>query len=157
MQEALKSFKKYLSLNNLKLTRQRLLIFKYFMSDVGQLNPEGLLRGVQELDKTISRSTVYRTVKHLHNAGIARCIHRSDGGTCYEPMGDQSCRMICEQCGKTVPVRNPYLECLQQETARQQGFTLFRYQNTLYGLCPDCAERMGRPASPESKNDKRRF
>jgi len=156
MQEALKSFKKYLALNNLKLTQQRLLIFKYFMSDVGHLSPEELLRGVQGLDKTISRSTVYRTVKHFHNAGIARCIHRSDGVTYYEPMGDQSCQMICERCGRHIPVKNPYLECLLRETARQQGFTLFRYQSALYGLCHDCAECMGPPDGPGKKKDKRR-
>ena len=138
MQESLKSFKQYLAHNNLKLTQQRLLIFKVFMSEEGQVSPEELLQGVQKMDDTISRSTVYRTVKHLHNSGIARCIHRSDGITYYEPMGDQSCQMICERCRKTIPVKNPYFECLQQETARQQGFTLFRYQNIIYGLCYDC-------------------
>ena len=156
MQEALKSFKQYLAVNNLKLTRQRMLIFKYFMSDVAHLSPEELFKGVQGLDRTISRSTVYRTVKHLHNAGIARCIHRSDGVTYYEPMGDQSCQMICERCGRTIPVKNPYLECLLFETARQQGFSLFRYQSALYGLCQHCAECIGDPAMPGMKNDKRR-
>lgn len=142
MQEALDSFKQYLKLNNLKLTQQRLLIFKVFMSDEGQVSPEELLAGVQEVDETISRSTVYRTVKHLHHAGVARCIHRSNGVTCYEPMGDQSSQLVCERCGKTIPIRNPYFECLQQETARQQGFTLFRYRNIIYGLCNECSEQI---------------
>ncbi|MCJ2163368.1 MULTISPECIES: transcriptional repressor [unclassified Pseudodesulfovibrio] len=139
MQEALKAFKMYLAGNNLKLTQQRLLIFKVFMSDEKKMSPEELLMEVQNIDTSISRSTVYRTVKHLHNAGIARCIHLSDGATHYEPMGDQYCQMICERCGRAIPIKNPYLECLQQETARQQGFTLFRYQTFLYGLCCQCS------------------
>ena len=138
MQEALNSFKQYLKDNNLKLTQQRLLIFRVFMSDEGQMSPEELLSGVQIVDDTISRSTVYRTVKHLHHAGVARCIHRNDGVACYESMGDQFSQMICEKCGRTIPIKNPYFECLQQETARQQGFTLFRYRNVIYGLCRDC-------------------
>lgn len=138
MEEALKSFRKYLAGNNLKLTQQRMLIFKVFMSDQGKVSPEELLAGVQEVDETISRSTIYRTVKHLHSAGIARCIHQGDGITYYEPMGDHSCRMICERCGRTIPIRNPYFECIQQETARQQGFTLFRYQSVIHGLCREC-------------------
>jgi len=140
MQEALKSFKAYLTTNNLKLTQQRLLIFKVFMSDDNMVSPEELLAGVQDVDTTISRSTVYRTVKHLHNAGIARSIHHNDGVTYYEPMGDQSSRMVCERCGKVIPIKNPYFECIQQETARQQGFTLFRYQNVIHGLCSECSE-----------------
>ena len=139
MQEALESFKQYLTDNNLKLTQQRLLIFKVFMSDNSQVSPEDLLDGVRDVDATVSRSTVYRTVKHLHNAGVARCIHRRDGGTRYEPMGDQCSQMVCERCGRSVPVKNPYLDCLQSETARQQGFTLLRYRTVIYGLCAECA------------------
>lgn len=138
MQEALTSFKQYLAQNNLKLTQQRTLIFKVFMSDDEKISPEDLLNRVREIDNSVSRSTIYRTVKHLHNAGIARCIHQSDGITQYEPMGDQSCQMVCERCGKSIPIKNPYFECLQQETARQQGFTLFRYQSVIYGLCCEC-------------------
>jgi Fur family ferric uptake transcriptional regulator len=109
------------------------------MSQEERISPEELLSEAQAVDVTISRSTVYRTVKHLHCAGIARCIHEGDGVTYYEPMGDQSCQMICERCGRTIPVKNPYYECLQQETARQQGFTLYRYTSVLYGLCGDCS------------------
>ena len=158
MQEALKSFRQYLAHNNLKLTQQRLLIFKVFMSDEEKVSPEELLCGAQDVDEAISRSTVYRTVKHLHNAGIARCIHKENGITYYEPMGDQSSQMVCERCGRTIPVKNPYFECIQQETARQQGFTLFRYRNVIYGLCRDCSGA-SRPAAPGrqcEKTDKRR-
>lgn len=140
MKNALKLFKEYLSTNNLKLTQQRLLIFKVFMSDDGKVNPEQLLNAVREVDKSVSRSTVYRTVKHLHHAGIARCIHHSDGSTHYESMGDHYTQMICERCGKSIPIKNPYIDCLQQETARQQGFTLFRFQTVLYGICCECSK-----------------
>ncbi|MBG0789206.1 MAG: transcriptional repressor [Desulfovibrionaceae bacterium] len=142
MQETLYLFKQYLKHNNLKLTQQRLLIFRVFMSDEGQVSPEELLLGVQSVDETISRSTVYRTVKHLHHAGVARCIHRNDGVACYEPTGDHSSQMICERCGRTIPIQNPYFECLQQETARQQGFTLYRYRNVIYGLCCECSGKL---------------
>lgn len=155
MKEALYSFKQYLSHNKLKLTQQRLLIFKVFMSDDGKVSPEKLLTRVSQLDNTVSRSTVYRTMKHLHNAGIARCIHQGDGVTHYEPMGDQSCQMICERCGRKIPIANPYLECLQQETARQQGFTLFRYQMVIHGLCSRCNGTKCTPRNGLNNNDTR--
>ena len=142
MKEALKTFKGYLSENNLKLTQQRLLIFKVFMSTEEKVSPERLLERVQDIDDNVSRSTIYRTVKHLHNAGIARCIHQNDGVTHYESMGDHHSKMICEHCDRTIPVMNPYIDCLQQETARQQGFVLFRYQTVMYGLCNECRDTM---------------
>ena len=140
MQEALKKFKQYLTSNTLKLTQQRLLIFKVFISNEKPISSEELMIAVQEIDETVSRSTIYRTVKHLHNSGIARCIHSFDGSTQYEPMGDHYSQMVCERCGKTIPIKNPYIDCLQQETARQQGFTLFRYQTVIYGLCSECTK-----------------
>ncbi len=138
MQESLKTFREYLSANNLKLTQQRMLIFKVFMNSATEVSPEQLLIHVQDIDTGVSRSTIYRTVKHLYQAGIARSIHHADGVTFYEPTRDHHSQMVCERCGKTEPVTNPYMDCLQQETARQQGFTLFRYQTTLYGICNEC-------------------
>lgn len=156
MQETLTAFKQYLTQNNLKLTQQRMLIFKVFMSSDKKVSPEALLSNVQDMDSSVSRSTVYRTVKHFYNAGIARCIHQSDGITHYEPMGDQSSQMICERCGRTIPIKNPYFECLQQETARQQGFTLFRYQNVIYGLCCDCnGSTCSTPPELENEDNRR--
>lgn len=158
MQEALNSFRKYLTSNNLKLTQQRMLIFKVFMSGRDKVSPDELLVGVQEVDEAVSRSTIYRTVKHLLGAGVARCIHREDGITYYEPTGDQSCRMICERCGKSIPIKNPYFECIQQETARQQGFTLFRYQCVIHGLCSACIVKEhpappGKAAHPKQRRE----
>lgn len=153
MKEALKSFKDYLSSNNLKLTQQRLLIFKVFMSDNNTMSSEELLRVVQSIDATVSRSTVYRTIKHFHRAGIARCIHHGDGCTCHEPMGNHCSHMVCEQCGKSIPIKNPYIDCLQRETARQQGFTLHRHQTVLYGVCCEC-KRSGNPACPAHTTNK---
>ncbi len=142
MQEALKSFKKYLAKNTLKLTQQRLLILKVFMSKGAEMSSEQLLSAVQDIDDAVSRSTVYRTIKHFHHAGIARCTHHSDGSTHYEPSGDHTSHMLCERCGKIIPIRNPYIQCLQQETARQQGFTLYRYTTTFYGLCSECTDAL---------------
>lgn len=141
MKEALKTFKNYLATNRLKLTQQRLLIFKVFLSQDSMLTSEGLLRKVAEMDATISRSTVYRTVRHLHQSGVARCIRLADGTTHYEPMGDHHSRMVCERCGRQFPLINPYLDCLQRESARQQGFTLFHFQTVLHGLCHDCTNQ----------------
>lgn len=137
--EALKTFKGYLAANHLKLTQQRLLIFKVFQSQDLMLTSEGLLERVMEMDAGISRSTVYRTIRHLHDAGIARCIRLSDGTTNYEPMGGHHSRMVCERCGRQIPLVNPYLDCLLRETARQQGFILYRFETVLHGLCHACA------------------
>lgn len=140
MQEALKTFKAYLTTNSLKLTQQRLMIFKVFMSNEGTATPDTIHRHVQEMDSSISRSTIYRTIKHLQTAGIARRIHQGDGIPHYEPMGDHHSQMVCERCGKRIPLSNPYIDCLQQETARQQGFTMFRFQLEIYGLCSTCSK-----------------
>lgn len=131
-------FQDYLKANRLKLTSQRKLILDIFISGSQLLTAEELFRQVTDIDPGISLSTVYRTFKHLQQAGLARCVHYGDGTTRYEPSDGQKSYLVCEKCGKKIPIINPYLECLQQESARQEGFRMFRSRTTIYGLCHEC-------------------
>lgn len=75
MNETTRTFQEYLKANRLKLTSQRKLILDVFISKGAQVTTEELFKDVAELDDSISLSTVYRTVKHLQQSGLARCSH----------------------------------------------------------------------------------
>lgn len=141
MNETTRTFQEYLKTNRLKLTSQRKLILDVFISRGVQVTAEELFKEVAELDDGISLSTVYRTVKHLLQSGLARCSHYGDGTTRYEPTDGLNSYLVCETCGKKVPITNPYLECIQAEAARQEGFRMFQCQMIIHGLCHECLTR----------------
>lgn len=133
-----KFFQEYLKTNRLKLTSQRKLILDVFASSTHQMTAEELHAEVSNIDPGISLSTVYRTLKHLLQSGLGRCVHFGDGTTRFEFSDGQNCYMICETCGRKIPVTNPYVDCIFEENARQEGFRMFRSQSTIYGICHQC-------------------
>lgn len=138
MNETTRIFQEYLKANRLKLTSQRKLILDVFISRGTCVTADELFQDVAEMDDGISLSTVYRTVKHLLQSGLARCSHYGDGTTRYEPAEGQTSHLICDNCGKKIPLANPYLECVHAEAARQEGFRMFQCRVTIHGLCHEC-------------------
>jgi Fur family ferric uptake transcriptional regulator len=143
MQNSLSVFKEYLLQKGYKNTQQRLHILKAFLEFEGHCAAEDLLSAVRRRDPTVSQATVYRTLKLLSNAGLARAMHFGDGMARFERRLDDEehhDHLICEHCGRTIEFFSAEIEQLQEDLARQHNFTPTRHRLYLYGLCPDCRE-----------------
>ena len=75
---------RYMAEHGLKTTRQRSLIIDTFFSLGGHLSVEELWAKVREQDVRVSVATVYRTMKLLHECGLAHARNFGDGQTRYE-------------------------------------------------------------------------
>lgn len=143
MQSAREQFFHYLAKKKLRFTSQRAIIFDVFCNVKGHVSPEELYRITKEKDQSIGQATVYRTLKLLSEAGIAREVDFGDGVGRYEPFYGQSHHdhLICKECGQSVEVVDERIEKLQEELARQHGFTLNGHSMYLYGYCPGCSRK----------------
>ncbi|EFI33276.1 ferric uptake regulator, Fur family [Desulfonatronospira thiodismutans ASO3-1] len=141
MQDAREQFFQYLAKQKLRFTSQRAIIFDVFWNTQGHISPEELYRKTREQDRSIGQATVYRTLKLLSDAGIAREVDFGDGVARYEPYYGQSHHdhLICKECGKNVEVVDHRIEKLQEELASQHGFTLNEHSMYLYGYCAECS------------------
>ena len=77
-------FKEYLAEKKLKQTPHRKLILETFLAGEGHRSVEDIHRDVRGQDSKIGYTTVYRTMKLLIQAGLAREIDLADGLTRYE-------------------------------------------------------------------------
>src|SRR2546430_2304899 len=68
----------------LRRTAQRDLILEMFLRNEEHLTSEDLYRLVQREDPTVGHTTVYRTLKLLTDAGLAREVRFGDNRTYYE-------------------------------------------------------------------------
>lgn len=136
-------FSDYLSRKHLKMTPQRRVILDVFLEDEGHLASEDLYVKVKAVDPSIGQATVYRTLKLLSESGLAKEVHFGDGLTRYEHQYGHAHHdhLICEQCGKNVEVVDERIENLQEELAKNHGFSLTHHKMYLYGLCPDCRRK----------------
>src|SRR5215467_8607300 len=77
-------FLKHIRKQGLKRTSQRDLILEVFLSTEEHLSSEDLHQLVRKQDPTVGQTTVYRTLKLLSDAGLAREVRFGDGRTHYE-------------------------------------------------------------------------
>jgi len=117
------------------------LILNAFLKSAGHSSSEELYDLIKRDDPSIGQATIYRTMKLLVDAGLARSVDFGDGIVRYEQkLGhEHHDHLICEQCGIHVEVVDSVIEELQEDLAKRHGFRLYRHKMVLYGLCAECS------------------
>ncbi len=124
----------------LRRTGQRDLILDKFLSTEEHLTIEDLHRLVHRVDKTIGHTTVYRTLKLLTEAGLAREVRFGDNKTYFEHHynHDHHDHMICTECGLVIEFVSPEIENLQDAMAKSFDFKPTHHSLRMWGLCSKC-------------------
>ena len=132
----------HLTRHHLKRSGQREAILDVFLRCERHLSVDELLRRVQRKRRDIGRTTVYRTLKLLQEAGLARELVL-DGENRYEPAHDREHHdhLICQGCSVILEFTSPEIERLQEQVAAAHGFQVEGHRHQIYGYCRECAAR----------------
>ena len=154
MSEEQEVFLKHLQMKGLKRTSQRDLILEVFLKTEAHLSNEDLYDLVKKEDPTVGQTTVYRTLKLLTEAGLAREVRFGDGRAHYEHnyKHQHHDHMICSACGQIIEFFSAELEAIQDEMAAKHDFEVTQHLLRIIGVCADCRARQisseEEPASP---------
>jgi Fur family ferric uptake transcriptional regulator len=119
----------------MRMTDQSRVIARVIETSLDHPDVEELHRRAAAIDKRISISTVYRTVKLFEDTGIIERHDFRDGRSRYETVSeDHHDHLIDLRSGKVVEFRNADIEKLQQLIARELGFRLVDHRLELYGV-----------------------
>lgn len=134
----------------LRRTAQRDLILTTFLKTEEHLSIDGLFKLVKKKDPQVGYTTVYRTLKLLTEAGLAREVAFGDGTTYYEHHYDHEHHdhIICTECGKVEEFFSREIEELQDSIAESLGFKPTHHSLRMWGLCKKCRKRSVTPAAP---------
>jgi Fur family ferric uptake transcriptional regulator len=140
MTEEQEVFLKHIQSAGLKRTAQRDLILEVFIRTEKHLSSEDLYQLVKQEDPTIGQTTVYRTLKLLTDAGLAREVRFGDGRTHYEHnyKHQHHDHMICIECGEIIEFYSAELEAIQDAMAARHGFEVKQHLLRIMGVCSDC-------------------
>lgn len=140
MTEEQEVFLQHIQKKGLKRTAQRDLILDMFLRTEAHLSSEDLYRLVQKQDATIGQTTVYRTLKLLTEAGLAREVRFGDGVTHYEHnyKHEHHDHMICSECGRIIEFFSAELEALQDAMAAKHRFQVTQHLLRIIGICAEC-------------------
>jgi Fur family transcriptional regulator, ferric uptake regulator len=126
----------------LRRTAQRDLILDVFLRTEEHLSSEDLYWLIHQKDPEIGQTTVYRTLKLLTEAGLAREVRLGDGKTYYEHHynHDHHDHMICTECGRVIEFFSAEIEALQDEMADKYNFKPTHHSLRILGLCGECRD-----------------
>jgi len=104
----------------------------------GLFEAEQLVRDLKELGHNVSRATVYRTLSHLHDAGILKQVFFDNKQSYYEVIagGHPNDYLICVETGRVIEFNSEKLRELRDEICRQHGFEPLSHQFHIYGISP---------------------
>ncbi|MCA9076638.1 MAG: transcriptional repressor [Planctomycetaceae bacterium] len=138
----MEKFQEYLVTRGKRMTRERTIIVEEVFADHEHFDADQLISRVSQRQDTrrVSRSTVYRTLEQLVEAGLLRSVARQDGREVYEhdygyPQHDH---LICRKCGTLIEFRNSEIKEILAEVARDRGFRMEGHRLEVTGLCNDC-------------------
>ncbi|CAN5619709.1 MAG: transcriptional repressor [Acidobacteria bacterium] len=136
-------FSEHIQKAGLRNTAQRELILDIFLRTEEHLSSEDLYWLVHKEDSSVGHTTVYRTLKLLTDAGLAREVRFGDGKSYYEHHynHEHHDHMICTECGKVVEFFSPEIESLQETVAAEYGFRLTHHSMRILGLCGICQKK----------------
>jgi Fur family transcriptional regulator, ferric uptake regulator len=135
-------FREHIQKAGLRRTAQRDLILEIFLRTEEHLTSEDLYFLVHREDPTVGHTTVYRTLKLLTEAGLAREVRFGDNKTYYEHHfnHDHHDHMICTECGKVLEFFSQQIENLQDQMAEKFGFRPTHHSLRMWGVCSDCQQ-----------------
>jgi Fur family ferric uptake transcriptional regulator len=142
----------FLAKRGLRLTSQRRRLTEMVMSTRQHLTVDELVALAHEKRLNIGRATVYRTLDLLCQAGLVHGHDFGQGSRRYEAMFGllHHDHMQCTQCGAIIEFACEEIERLQEQKAREHGFTLTSHRLEMFGLCSRCnPPQASRPKSPK--------
>lgn len=140
MKEKVAELNRYIADKAMKSTRQRDAVAEVFFSTTGHISAEELYLKVSKAHPTIGLTTVYRTLKLLKEAGLAKERRFGEQGVYENEDNDRHHdHLICTRCGKILEFKEPMIEKMQEDVASRYGFVVLDHKMELYGLCRTCS------------------
>jgi Fur family ferric uptake transcriptional regulator len=140
MKRAEKFFVQYLRDNNLKVTKERLMLLEELFGSSGHLDADSLLFQLRSQGKHVSRATIYRTLDLLVQCGLARKSRLGREHYVYEKVtpGKRHDHMVCTGCGRIIEFYDTDLDERQRQVCLEHSFRPSFYSLQIQGLCQEC-------------------
>ncbi|HEX6986317.1 MAG TPA: transcriptional repressor [Planctomycetaceae bacterium] len=150
----IEKFREYLATRGQRLTTERQIIVEEIFADHEHFDVDQIVGRLSQRNdgRRVSRSTVYRTISALEDAGLLRKVARTNDRDVYEhdygyPQHDH---LICRKTGKLIEFQSPELDEILRKVAAEHGFRIEGHRLEVYGLSAEAC----RPKKQYGKLDR---
>ncbi|MCI5797655.1 MAG: transcriptional repressor [Firmicutes bacterium] len=124
-------------------TLQRNLVLEMVRKLKCHATAEEVYEGVVANYPNISKTTVYRNLKELADAGEIRRLEVPGGADHYDHICENHYHIRCVKCGKVVDVDMDFIKNLQNSIKNSHGFIVDGYDLMFKGICEECQKIKG--------------
>ena len=137
----LEQFKAACRKAGVKLTHQRLEIFREIAASTEHPDAETVFRGVRERVPTVSLDTVYRTLWLLDGLGLITTLGPRRESVRFDPNLEHHHHYVCVQCGLAKDFESADLNVLPIPASVKKFGSVMATHVEVRGLCAACAKK----------------
>ena len=132
-------FRRYLRSQELKYTPERADILNAIIEQEGLFEAETLLSAMQGDDDSVSKATLYRTVKLLREAGIIQEVMIEGKQSHYQLIygRKQIDTLVCMRTGKRIEFSSDELVDWRDAICKEHGWNPVGHRVVIYALSPE--------------------
>jgi len=124
-----------------RVTNQRVLILDAVCEGAGHSTLGQIYARTRMMDRSIDRSTIYRTLKLFVELGLVLSADTGSGELVYEIAKPQHHHhLVCKRCGKEQEVGQEIMQFMFDQIEREYQFHVDTDHLVLFGLCSDCLQ-----------------
>lgn len=131
----LQELTKTLQEKGLSLSHQRLKVLEYLSSHNNHPTVEEIYQSLQKEIPTLSKATVYNTLKTLVEIGVVKELQIENNEARYDIITDFHGHFKCQQCGK---IYNFDIDINDTAFSGLNHFMIKQQDVYFKGICPDC-------------------
>jgi Fur family transcriptional regulator, ferric uptake regulator len=137
---AKRSLTEFLGRKKLRITNQRRAIIDTVFNTTQHFSADQLLAWSRQIDPTVSRATVYRTLPLLIESGLLREIELGKDHKYYDPnyaLRPYHSHIICQDCDQIIEFESKEIAALVQKVTKKLGFTLISQRLQIIATCDE--------------------
>lgn len=121
-------------------SKQRVAIMDYLLTHPTHPTVEEVFNALTPQIRTLSRTTVYNTLRFFSERNAAQMITIDDHRVCYDGNTAPHIHFFCKECGKVYDLMEEPVPAMKY-TGVPQGFTVQDTQFYYRGICAACAAK----------------
>lgn len=132
------SFKETCRARGIRITDQRLAVYRALAGDTSHPTAETLFLRVRENMPSMSLATLYRTLEFLEKERLIRRVSAPEAIGRYDANLEPHQHLVCRKCGMLSDL---HIETFSQLLPDTGDFTVEEMDVRYVGLCGRCAKR----------------
>lgn len=133
----------------LKVTPQRMAVYRALASRHDHPGPESIHRDVLRDLPAVSLATVYKALDAFERSGLATQVAVAGESRRYDANVDPHHHLVCTICRRVIDYNHQTLDALRAP-GDLTGFIAQSMQIQILGVCAACAEASHAPTPPAS-------